>query len=835
MTLLRRMTARVKAGAATLAATLLAAAVPVVGTPEAAALPAPLNPAAPAVAAEWVNPNIRPGETTGPVTLALETAPALDNGPLPAGEELIVTLSVRNTSSAPVSGLELGVRRSAPVGSVADARQALTVEETAYPWQGLSRLQEDALAPGESRTISLTVPTAPGAAGSLSIGEAGSYPVMFTLRGPDGSVTTERFLLAVSDPASDSAATPDAAPPLSLIYPLTAEVDILPGETGEAPQDPPLLLRSEQLAGQLTGGGRLDELLSAYEEAALGEAGSPELRQASCLAVDPALLSVVERMSRGYRVAAARPEFAAPQRLRDSWDREDEDAVSQVGTGAAAAGQWLERLQSAAAESCLLSLPWANTDLRAIAGSDNPALVNEAIGRGPSVLAEVLGDAGVTNAVIAPGGYIDAAVVTATDEADEADHTATTEDSASLAELHPVQMLVADNTVPMSTDAEAGSDPRFVELTPAVHAVRYQGSLAATLATVGEQPLTVGYSNPATRYDYRVDSAFSRSTTAAAALRLAVAEETRPAGTSGTGDAAAPVLAMLPATLDPEPAGRLLATAADLFAADQAEALALPDYLTPAGEPTTLAEGAEPGSPYPDPSAVTDTEILQASQQAGYLDDLTRLMVNDPVIALTRYGFTLPLRQELLIALSFTGRNSLGGYEDAVARTSRELNDNRDIIQELRGSVSLLPPGNVYTRASESSPLLLVAENRLPLPVEATIAYDTVAVDQAARLNVPGTVRIPASGSITVQMTADIPAEQDQTQLRLWLATADGAAISAPVDISVQTRTGTTALAVLVALLLVVLGLALLVRIGRKRHQKGADRPRAPAPEDSDH
>ena len=47
-----------------------------------------------------------------------------------------------------------------------------------------------------------------------------------------------------------------------------------------------------------------------------------------------------------------------------------------------------------------------------------------------------------------------------------------------------------------------------------------------------------------------------------------------------------------------------------------------------------------------------------------------------------------------------------------------------DTLRDLRSSVALIPPGNVYTRVSESSPLLIVAENGLPLPVEAKLQYD---------------------------------------------------------------------------------------------------------------
>src|SRR5690606_16058731 len=127
------------------------------------------------------------------------------------------------------------------------------------------------------------------------------------------------------------------------------------------------------------------------------------------------------------------------------------------------------------------------------------------------------------------------------------------------------------------------------------------------------------------------------------------------------------------------------------------------------------------GSPYADPAAVSDTEVLRAGQQARYTDDLTRMTVNDPGINLSRYGFTLPLRRDVLTSLTATARSSIGGYGDVVAAADRRLDANRRTLQDLRGSVALIPPGNVYTRASESSPLLIVAENGLPLPVDAEL------------------------------------------------------------------------------------------------------------------
>src|SRR5699024_11547237 len=82
---------------------------------------------------------------------------------------------------------------------------------------------------------------------------------------------------------------------------------------------------------------------------------------------------------------------------------------------------------------------------------------------------------------------------------------------------------------------------------------------------------------------------------------------------------------------------------------------------------------------------------------------------------------------------------------------------------------------NVYTRTSDSSPLLVVAENALPLPVRAKLEYDSI---DAVRLNTSDDILIPAKGSITVSLTASMPERQERTNISMWLATADGATIS---------------------------------------------------------
>ncbi len=882
----RRVPARVRSllSVATVATvTTAGASGMLVGAPVAGALPTPLDPMDPTVAGQWANPAVRPGEADTDVRLELIAAPAVDGGELTPGQNLVVTLAVHNDSDAPITGLSVLTQRADPAPTVAQARPLLTLDRSSYPYYGTAVELGGTLEPGESRDVEVTVPTAPGAPGTLGITTGGAYPILFSLSGmrtetedgetsgatttpgPVENFTTERLLIPVADPVQDTDAVDveDATQPpgLTLLYPVTAPVDIVPGETGEAPENPPLLLGSEQLAEQLAPGGRLDELLATYREN-LAAPGGDQLRQSSCLALDPALIDTVDRMSRGYTVTDERPALSRQvQRLRDSWTANREPDPGEPGTGARDADEWLIELRETAAEGCTVALPWANADLGALAETGDQWLLREAIERGPTTLRDVLGIVSEPNIVIPGDGYVTEATAPALGWADQTtstiaqggmqqaweasaaaraqqargDGTIATDSDSTLddpelpplqtsglpgAPVNPVRALVASNTVWQVPRVD-----RFAELNPGITAVTFQDSLAAMLATTGPAPETVGYSNPNSRFDYRADSDLARAVTAGTAVRLAAAEET---GASGQDEPTQPVLVMPPTQLDGQTAGVLLESTAQLLADGRALPLSLRDYVTPtseqeaelAAQPTAPAgPGAVRfGAPYADPTEFSNAEVLRAGQQARYIDDLTRMAVNDPAIVLTRYGFTLPLRRDLLSSLTVTGRRALATHADAVDRTNHILDGNREALQDLRGSVALIPPGNVYTRASESSPLLIVAENDLPLPVDAQLAYSG---PEDARLNLPGLVRIPARGSITVQLTADLPPGSEHTDLTLWLATPDGSTISSPVDISVQTRAGTVGAYGIGLLVVVFLALVLLFRVGRSRRRAG--------------
>ena len=239
----------------------------------------------------------------------------------------------------------------------------------------------------------------------------------------------------------------------------------------------------------------------------------------------------------------------------------------------------------------------------------------------------------------------------------------------------------------------------------------------------------------------------------------------------------------------------------------------------------TTAEQSQPnstpfGAPHEDPGVISDSEIFRATSLLESIDNLTQLVISDPTIALTPYGFTEPLRQDILRALSRDRRRAMSTYDTNVRDVQRLL-DNEDIVlKELRSSVALIPPGNVYTRISESSPLLIVARNGLPLPVDTRIHYWG---PTGAKINMPETIFIPAKGSITVQMTASLPTDtawDERTDLNLWLATNSGSRFSDEITIGVRTRSGVLGTSGgLASLAVIVLSIALLGRLTLRRRK----------------
>lgn len=791
---------------AAFSALLLVAALPgVIAAPAAVAAPEPV-PVSPEKSELWGLPHDPLADDD--VSLSLSSLEEISSGasattPVGVGERLQAQFRIDNRSASELSDVQVTVRRADAVNSADEAQAALAHSDFPY-WGNAVNLAS--VAPNSSTSASMDISTALADSPSLSITQPGAYPVLFTLTGfQDGDpvhLASERLVLRVDGPTDEGFASDDftvddftvddtvadnsaentaqntaenSERGFSVIVPVSAQIDPVPGATG----DNPLIVRSEDFTAQISAGGRLYELVEAYR--------NHDLDGAACMALDPAVVNMAARMTEGYYVNEQRPEINnEPVRLRDSWGADREPDLGDEGRGADAAREWLDMIRDV---DCVLAMPWANTDLNAVQGTHDGWMLHEATDRGPELLQRVLGLE--SQPVLLPGnGYVSRETSYALGNLPEGAHA-----------------LLADDAVPSA--AAAIADPATN-----LRASTYDGALAAILNDTGASPVTAPY----TPVEYRTGTAqaseHARDITAASMLRTAA----QPA------PGAATTIALLPALVEAPVAETLLSAAADVLAEPGViprplDAAVGDNYVEQARAHEAAATAAETsgtasGSPYPDPSVFTDLEITQVRQQVRYINELMSIMRNDSDIALTRYEYTLALRRDMLVALSHHQRNTLDGYDAAVAATATRINANRAVLKELRESVSLAPPGNVYTRVSDSSPLLVVAKNQLPLPVTTQMAFDS---PEGTRLNTPEQVSIPARGSITVSMTADIPADHGRTDIRLWLATPTGSGISQPIEITVNTRSDSVILYSVAAGLTLVLATAVALRVRRRR------------------
>lgn len=789
-----------------------------------AAPPFPQTPQHPDYANVWANPLVRPEEAAARGILSVELH-AIDARPR-LGEPLYGTITVRNLSQRTIKDVQLTPRRAGAVPTVGAARWALAQDVEAYPVRGETMALGDIPA-GGAHTVTLNLDPQ----GPLQFNALGTYPLLFLAESaaPTPVVSTERTLLRVEAPeegtgtpgarAEATGTNPDATSEntvnsragITMLYPLSEPTNVVPGEVGDAPNPPTLILRDDSLGASIRPGGRLYQLLDNYEHAVNA---SPAVGVSTCLALDPALLDVLQRMSRGYQLGESRTDLEAePRRLRDSWRSPMKPPSTQPGPSAKEAGQWLERLRGVVASNCTVALPWANADLNAVGRTGDPWLMREAIERGQYTIHDVLGVWPTSRVIIPPAGYIDPtaaanlrwlAPLNAPEGTDPLGAAWEAQQSSDVSrEALPLRTLVADNTVGETTSANAAedhpADAHVLALTEELQAVTYDSALASTLATLGSNPETTAFSNPQERFDYSLDSPVARRQLAANALFLAV---------DRAADAGRPLLVLPPTSLEADDAQQLLnglhQATRRVPAVPFAEAISAPEHAAiPRAEMTV---------PFSDPGAFGDTEIQPVAQQATTLDNLSQLLSNEPSIALQRYVFTAPLRRDILTALSATQRRSELSFDNAVLATRQRTGALRDTIRSLRTSVALIPPGNVVTRASENSPLLIVARNGLPLPVHATIS-DSLGTATNTTLD------IPARGSITVEFTPNLPPSGD-SELSLWLATQEGARVSDPVELSVQTRARAITTWAVLAMVSVILGLALLFRAGRARRQR---------------
>lgn len=786
---------------------------------------------------------------------------------------LVIVGTVTNIGDRNVDDISVRVQRGAAIGHPGGLRSALRLDQSDYdvvttPFQDIS----DELTPGQRKQFTLRIGVRPGMAGAgganpvsaaLDISDPGVYPLLLNVNGQpayggQARLDDARFLVPIlglpSIPDGDAKgsgqppvpAPPDAPVATTLLWPLADRPRLVAGIPGSV--DGRALLTDDELAGELAGGGRLDQLLAAPESVLHPDTGpdpsrtGPGLASALCLAIDPDLLITVSAMTDGYRV------LASPS---------DPDGSTRDGSGAHAAKTWLDRLHSLAGSMCTVALPFAQADPTAVAAVHDPGLTARAIDAPADIVDSILsirsvrgvalptagsidGDAatllsrhGYTSAILADNAVATpdahgAAANSATGESTAHSTAALTgpeSDTPELVQLPAPPPVPGSGTTPPGGGASATPVPPSpapaASAGPAVSSAPVAGTPAANpaglkvatfdiwsataLAAVGSNPPTPSFTPERVRYDVNNDSRAARLQDALGAVSWSALNPQSPRRSA---------LLAPPQQwgANRDEAAALLNQVDLLFRNGLATPRSFQDLLAQPPDPRPfdvnyLAESAEEAVPasYDDP----------VREQGRRITELMGALVEVPQQEPTPRTFLNPLRDDLIRTLSLSDRGATGEQGETAAR--RRLDQTTHTMDGLYRSVTVLPPGGVYTLASEQSPLVLVARNDLPVAVRIRFKIDAPA---EATITDIGEQQLPAEGTRSFQIPTQV-SDKRNLVIPISLTTPESIPLGNATSVSVRSNAYGQALAIITS----CAGALLLLLAGRRLWRRFRGQP----------
>jgi hypothetical protein len=670
----------------------------------------------------------------------------------------VVTVSgvVRNVGDRTVRDVVLRLENAPAVDSSSGLRTNLSGNLDQFePVAGFITVAPE-LDRGQEVPFTLAYPIRAADGPSLRIEQPGVYPVLVNVNGtPDygapARLDDSRFLLPVlgvpSEPGADSAAemltsviAPDTSKPvrLTMFWPLADKPRLAAGIPGGTT---PVRLVDDELATSLAPGGRLETLLAAVDFAtspAVDPGG--EVSRALCLAVDPDLVVTVNAMTAGYAVNDG-PE-AGPT------------TPTRPGTGQEAALGWLNRLKALAQRMCVVATPYAQADLDALQRVGDPRLSATATTGAADIVDQILGVPSTRGVTLIGDGPL-------------------TGPAAQLLSTQGRTVAVTAATLTARDDATglgSTADLAPVRYSPNLVAMPFDPTVGAALAGAGADPIAPSYLDPSLDIPLRNDSPVARRQNAIGSLMW---RGLRP-DTEPRTQIVVPPLVWSPR---PDDAQAVLTSLGTVLRAG----LAVPRPLR-----ELIADGdAEP--PAPDAGWPADdtgrgrfddavtSEIVATN---GRLAGLTAALGVDERTGLTGIGYTAPLREDMLRALSQSVPPSA---RDGLAQ--QRLAVVADTVGDMFGAVRIMNPGGAYTLATERSPLPLALRNDLPVPIRVRLAVDAppgMTVDDMGEISLPPgylPLRVPIEVHFTQRVAVDVA-----------LRTADGLPLGEPVRLSVHSN-----------------------------------------------
>ncbi|MBF6192006.1 DUF6049 family protein [Nocardia sp. CDC186] len=743
-----------------------------------------------------------------------------------AGSDPVLTVAgtVTNIGDRVVDDVSIRVQRAAAITTPVGLRATLRLDEVNYDVNGDFEDVAERLNPGQRKQFTLSIPLrSETGATSLRITEPGIYPLLLNVNGEPAYGTQARLddarfllpVLGVPPAPGDEAPVPaptDAPVATTLLWPLADRPRQVGGHPGSV--DGKVELTDDELAASLGKGGRLDQLLAALEGTLTTSGGrNAELASAVCLAVDPDLLLTVRAMTRGYRV------LASPS---------DPDGATRAGAGAEQAQTWLDRLRALAGSMCTVALPFAQVDLTALAAVNDPALSARALNEPAEIIDSILSTRSVRGVSLPDSGSIDegagallsshgfgTAVLASTAAVPQGsvDWAQSSSESGRSTAGANEALSSADAAVPevvrlpdITASQPAGPAPQVTgspapaasapapAADPALHAVTFDIWSATALAAVGSNPPTPPFTPSRVRYDVTNDSRAARLQDALGAISWSAlhpeANRSRslllvpPQQWGANRDEATALLRQVDQMLRGN-----LATARPFH-----DLVALPpdpqpyqlDYLTQAAQ-----------------DAVPDRFLPPVREQSRRITEMMRALVDVPEAEPTPHDFLTPLRDDLLRVLSLSDRRA-GDAAPPDTFAQRRLDQNTRTMDKLYRSVTVLPPGGVYTLASEQSPLLLVARNDLPVAIRVKFRIEA---PNETKITDPGEQQLPANGSRSFQIPTEV-SDSRNLVIPISLTTPEGVALGNPTQVSVRSNAYGKALAIITgcaALLLLLL------------------------------
>ena len=746
-----------------------------------------------------------------------------------AGGPVSLTISgtMTNTGQETLTDLAYRFQRGPALKSTADLRRELStpnepVDVVQQEFTGLSASLEP------NTTQSFTASALITAADGLAIDAPGVYPLMINVNGDvnlDGGTLPARIgelhlaLTVVGVPTGAPTATtvPGTGQPGTGTPGIGTADNSTPGSTAtQTPvpvnivwpiADTPHLgvdgvFLDDDLAASIAPGGRLNTLVDALTspDAPLPPAG------AITIAIDPALLDELDRMSRGYRVLAdpSQPQVpltpsvgptaaptteptteptpaptttaGAPHTTRQDTPTATVPSTPQVaaeessgtvaGSGQSAAAAFLLQLRALIAQRPTLLLPAGDPDMVALVRGGLTDQMDATVTQGRAIASRVLGPeiAGrlVADMSLPAGGALEPETLNALTNAGLGSSVLTGDAVRSTGAAG--ELAKGSTTVAVDATTTSG--------TPVTApAVLSTGGVLAGLGAPADRA-------PSTGWAVRVNT-----------LTALLAQQHFEA--NGT-----PSVYVPDHRWSPDRSGLRLLT--DLLATLGSNRVIGPVSLTAlAGSPGTPAELSYPAE---DQSRELSPEYLARVQRAR--QDVAELRTAlgsapqsvDPAVVLD------PLDESLAAsgASAFRVDPHVGEANLATVEATTAA---------IRNGVTISSAGNSYTLASSTSPLVLTVQNSLPynVPVQVQI---TGGERVGLTVTDPGVQVIPAGRSLQVKIPAEVT-RSGQFQVGAQLLAPDGTAWNDPVQLSVES----SAYGAVTVIIIIVAGGVLLVMV----------------------